>query len=368
MGIHKLVDPGEVYVIGEYQPGTNTPTGRYKIGMTQNDRTTYDRIVEHQTGNPNRLFIHGFVACEASYLVEKLMHNQWNGNRIGQEWFTLSPPEVIQVMADINTFEAQHGPRIVLVRPVYYAPPIIGDHPGLTATEISQAVSWRDQAYDLCKDMAELKYEYETLKFQLLNMNSTNAVVDSVSKVKITMPFPEFSPSQLPAPIKTQYTTLAQPRKNDFRFLFNGVTAKVCDIKLNSAHWVNTHSGHHATWESEKDTWDNTVSPTITIGSVNTASQVRTTTHETLHEAYVDKLREYDEKKTEKELIELELRIMCGNYQGIANVCRWMRATQNPKFNKPEFKILEPAMFVDPLYQVIKGNTARPSIIKFKAW
>ena len=61
MPINKLVDAGEVYVIGEYNPGTSTPTGRYKIGMTQNDRSTYDRIIEHQTGNPNRLFIHGFV-------------------------------------------------------------------------------------------------------------------------------------------------------------------------------------------------------------------------------------------------------------------------------------------------------------------
>ena len=41
-----------VYAIGEFEPGTSTPTGRYKIGMTQNERTTYDRIIEHQTETP----------------------------------------------------------------------------------------------------------------------------------------------------------------------------------------------------------------------------------------------------------------------------------------------------------------------------
>ena len=185
MPINKLVDPGEVYVIGEYVPGTNTPTGQYKIGMTQNDRTTYDRMIEHQTGNPNRLFIYGFVWCEASYLVEKMMHNQWNANRIGQEWFTLTPAELVQVMADIAAFDAQYSPNIVAIRQYYYATPNPGDHPGLTAAQMTRAQTLRDDAYDVCKDMAELKFEYEALKYDLLVMNGVNAVVDSLQKSRL---------------------------------------------------------------------------------------------------------------------------------------------------------------------------------------
>ena len=368
MSIHKLVDPGEVYVIGEYVPGTNTPTGQYKIGMTQNDRSTYDRMIEHQTGNPNRLFIHGFVWCQASYLVEKMMHNQWNANRIGQEWFTLTPAELVQVMADIATFEAQNSPNIVAIRQYYYAAPNPGDHPSLDAAQMAQAQTLRDNAYDLCRDMAELKFEYETLKHQLLVMNGVNAVVDSISKIKITPPYTEFSHSLLPATVKAQYTNLAQRRKDDFRFIFTQTGAEVCNISLSSPHWRNTFPALEATLQAVKANWTNTVQPTITIATANTNSQPRTAAHETLHEEYVDKLREYEEKKVEKELIELELRILCADYEGIAGVCRWMRATQNPKFNKPEFKVLEPALFVDPAYQASKGDTAKPSIIKFKAW
>lgn len=368
MGIHKLVDPGEVYVIGEYQPGTNTPTGRYKIGMTQNERTTYERIIEHQTGNPNRLFIYGFVFCEASYLVEKMMHNQWNVNRIGQEWFTLTPPELVQVMADIATFEAQHSPNIVAIRPIYYAAPNSGNHPSLTAAQITQAETLRDNAYVLCSDMAELKFEYETLKHDLLVMNGVNAVVDSVSIIKITPPTTEFSHTLLPDPVKLQYTNLVQKRKDDFRFIFTQTSAKVCNISLASAHWIGVFPALNTALETVKNNWSNTVQPTITIATVNTNSQTRTAAHEALHQQYVGKLREYEEKKTQKEVIELELRILCANYEGIAGVCSWRRGTQNPKFNKPEFKVLQPAMFVDPAYQAPKGNTAKPSIIKFKAW
>lgn len=368
MGIHKLVDPGEVYVIGEYQPGTNTPTGRYKIGITQNSRTTYDRITEHQTGNPNRLFIYGIVPCQASYLVEKLMHNQWNANRIGQEWFNLTNAELAQVMVDIAAFEAQHGGSIVGIRSSYYAAPIPGDNPTLNAAQIVRAETLRDNAYILCRDMAQLKFEYETLRYQLLNMNGVNAVVDSVSRIKITPPYTEFSHSLLPPAVKRQYTTLAQRRKDDFRFLFTQTGAEVCNISLGTSHWVNTHPALDAALQVEKNNWTTTVEPTITIATAITANQTRTAAHETLHAQYVNKLRDYEEKNTEKDLIELELRILCGNYEGIAGVCRWRRAPQNPTFNKPEFKVLEPAMFVDPAYQAPKGNTAKPSIINFKAW
>lgn len=368
MGIHKLVDPGEVYVIGEYQPGTNTPTGRYKIGMTQNERTTYDRIIEHQTGNPNRLFIYGFVFCEASYLVEKIMHNQWNGNRIGQEWFTLSAPNLVQVMADIATFEAQYSPNIVAIRQYYYAAPNPGDHPSLTTTQITRAETLRNDAYVLCKDMAELKFEYETLKHDLLVMNGLNAVVDSVSIIKITPPTTEFSHSLLPDPVKLQYTNLAQKRKDDFRFIFTQATAEVCNISLGSAHWRNVFPALDTALQTVKNNWSNTVQPTITIATANTNSQTRTPAHEVLHQQYVEKLREYEEKKTQKEVIELELRILCANYEGIAGVCRWRRAVPNPKFNKPEFKVLEPVMYAAPAYQAPRGDTAKPSIIKFKAW
>ena len=247
MSIHKLVDPGEVYVIGEYVPGTNTPTGQYKIGMTQNDRSTYDRMIEHQTGNPNRLFIHGFVWCQASYLVEKMMHNQWNANRIGQEWFTLTPAELMQVIADIATFEAQNSPNIVAIRQYYYAAPNPGDHPSLDAAQMAQAQTLRDNAYDLCRDMAELKFEYETLKHQLLVMNGVNAVVDSISKIKITPPYTEFSHSLLPDTVKAQYTNLAQRRKDDFRFIFTQTGAEVCNISLSSPHWRNTFPALEAT-------------------------------------------------------------------------------------------------------------------------
>ena len=368
MGIDKLVDPGEVYIIGEYQVGTATPTGRYKIGMVQNARTSYDRITEHQTGNPNRLFIADCVVCEASHLVEKLMHAEWNLQRISQEWFDLSAIGALaQASADIRRFEAQYGADVAMVRSVYYSQPNSGDHPGLSPAQISQAGTWRDEAYELCKDMAQLKFEYKTLEFQLLTMNGADVIVDSVSRVSITPPYTEFSESLIAPALKARYMTKIQKRKNDFRFIFTQNSSRLCDIKLTSGHWKTTHPTENANHDLAKNAW-NLIKNTITPATAITTVQTRTLNHETLHQSYVEKLMEYDEKKYEKEIIELKLRIMCYDYEGIEEVCSWARGTQSNKFNKVAFKILEPVIFEDDTYKAQKGDTANPSIIKFKSW
>lgn len=110
MAINKLVDHGEVYVIGQYEIGTSNPTSLYKIGIVQNDRSTESRVDEHQTGNPNRLFIAAKIPSEASYMVEQQMHKTWNSVRVGQEWFNLSnATDLAKVTGEIHALEALYG-------------------------------------------------------------------------------------------------------------------------------------------------------------------------------------------------------------------------------------------------------------------
>ena len=126
----------------------------------------------------------------------------------------------------------------------------------------------------LTKEMVELKYEYETIRLKLLTMNGVNSVVDSVSKVNITPPYTEFSESLLPAAVKAQYKTLAQNRKNDFRFRFTQTSSKIWWASKNSAIRI----GRAFTAESipfrrlPKGNWE-AVEPTITISSVNSGVQ-----------------------------------------------------------------------------------------------
>ena len=365
---NKLVDPGEVYLVGQYELGTSTPTTLYKIGMAQNDSTTIGRVKDHQTGNPNRIFIEEIFPCEATYLVEKLMHDKWNSERVSQEWFDFDAAQLAQVKLDIVDFENQHGADITGLRTVYYAAPNPGDHPGLTAAEITQAETWRDEAYSLCGDMMKLKYEYSTLEYQILTANGLNAEVDGIATVKITPPSLGFSKSLIPAAVRTAYTNKPRKRLDDFRFRFTQTTSRICNLSPTaSAYWRDLHATEFAAYDAAKAAW-NAMNATITPTTVNTTVQPRTAAIETMYEDFIAKKMEYNEKAIELEILRLNLRVLCFDYEGIAGVCQWSRSTQSDEFHKTSFKINEPALYNDPSNKVPKGDTAVPSLIKFKTW
>ena len=336
--------------------------------MAQNDSTTVRRVKDHQTGNPNRIFIEAIFPCQAVYLVERLMHQKWKDERVSQEWFEFDAADLAQAKLDIVDFENEHGANIAALESVYYAAPTTGDHPGLTPSQISKAEGWRDEAYTLCEDMMKLKYEYSTLEYQILTNNGLNAVVDGVTTLTIKPSSTEFDRSRLPTALKTSYMTKPRKRKDDFRFKFTQTSAKICDLSpSNSTYWQQLHSTEFAAYEAAKAAW-NTMKATITPTTAIDTIQPRTPAIEAMYEEFIEKKMEYDEKKLELEVLKLKLRVVCYNYEGIENVCLWKRVEQTNEFHNVAFKINEPAAYIDPSYQKAKAATAVPSLLKFKTW
>jgi hypothetical protein len=362
------LDPGEIYIIGEYEIGTSTPTGVYKIGMVQNESTSAGRLDTHQTGNPNRLFIDRVIPTEATYLVEQLIHSARETDRIALEWFRLpTPADIAQVESEIRALETLHGPRIVNLRSVYFSAPNSGSRPGLTSAEISNAEQLRDDAYDICRDMMQLKYTSETLKFQILLANGIDASVDSVTKVKVEGPYTEFSETLLPPALKTQYMTKQRKRKDDFRFVFTANTGKICDLKTTTPWWKNLFSTEEAAYTIAKNQWG-IMEPTITRATINTVVQPRTTAIESLHTEYTRQCAEYSALEKRKKTIEIQLKLLCYDYEEISNVCQWKRGPQSNLFNTAQFKISQNTAYLLPAHQAPRGDKVTPSVIKYKAW
>ena len=82
--------PGELYFIGERDHLTGEQTPFFKIGIVREDenRTSADRLQEHQTGNPRSLFVHHVVKTEVVERVETLMHRLFAKQRGSGEWFS----------------------------------------------------------------------------------------------------------------------------------------------------------------------------------------------------------------------------------------------------------------------------------------
>ncbi len=85
---------GEIYFVRE-QDRDGSLTEFVKIGLVKSPRTSEDRLIEHQTGNPRRLVIPDghTVFTEAVSLVEAQLHRRFATERIGGEWFTFINPE-----------------------------------------------------------------------------------------------------------------------------------------------------------------------------------------------------------------------------------------------------------------------------------
>ncbi len=93
---------GEIYFVRESLDGTHSNHSPYvKIGLirfNEDDRDSFGRLREHQTGNPRKLFINkeDIVETDAVDRVEALLHRIYSSKRISGEWFELKTEAEIQ--------------------------------------------------------------------------------------------------------------------------------------------------------------------------------------------------------------------------------------------------------------------------------
>ena len=370
MSINKLVDPGQVYVIGQYEVGTTNPTPFYKIGIVQKERSSEERVAEHQTGNPNRLFIAKKIECDASYMVEQQMHRKWNAVRIGKEWFNLAnPSDLATVEQDIKNFDSQYGVKIAQLRPIYYATPTQGNNPNLSPADTARAEQIRDDAFLLTDRMGLLKFLHNTYEFQIKLANGNQPAMDSVSTAVLQPQSSEFKATKLPPAMRVQYMNKPQKNKDDFRFNFVGIKSNIDDFKLDAGYWKKRYPNEFNDWTAAKAAWK-TMNETIQANprSTNFTIRPRTASDEALHKKYLDALDEFQRLKVELEVLKLECKILCDSYQSIDQVCTWKRDSQADKFNLQEFKLKQPADYVNQQYYGTKKESVQIKVVPYKTY
>ncbi len=89
---------GEIYFISERDGASNT--GFIKIGLVRerDGRDSFDRIKEHQTGNPRKLQMLAFVKTVLVSTVENSLHREFAASRMEGEWFQLDDSALSQAM------------------------------------------------------------------------------------------------------------------------------------------------------------------------------------------------------------------------------------------------------------------------------
>lgn len=68
-------------------------TEYYKIGVTRG--SIESRMKKLQTGNGTELHIVAYYQCEKPFKMEKMLHTRFLPQKVLNEWFELSPEDVI---------------------------------------------------------------------------------------------------------------------------------------------------------------------------------------------------------------------------------------------------------------------------------
>lgn len=80
---------GSVYLLGDSEK-----EGFFKIGVTRGDINK--RIKKLQTGNAGEIYLVSYYETEQPFLMEKMLHTKFNGNKILNEWFSLTTEETVK--------------------------------------------------------------------------------------------------------------------------------------------------------------------------------------------------------------------------------------------------------------------------------
>jgi hypothetical protein len=93
--------PGELYFIGERDLHTQQDTPFFKIGIVREkeNRTSSDRVLEHQTGNPRPLHVVQVLQTPIVEKVETFLHGLFAPDRVAGEWFYL-PGDKLNVVVE----------------------------------------------------------------------------------------------------------------------------------------------------------------------------------------------------------------------------------------------------------------------------
>ncbi|UCC25287.1 MAG: GIY-YIG nuclease family protein, partial [Gemmatimonadales bacterium] len=95
--------PGIVYFLRERDFRTGAFTDYCKIGLVAGERTTEQRVKEHQTGNPRQIHEEVSVETPAVDDLETYMHGRFAPWRVSGEWFHLTADRLQEAIGEARS-------------------------------------------------------------------------------------------------------------------------------------------------------------------------------------------------------------------------------------------------------------------------
>jgi hypothetical protein len=331
---------GEIYFVRELETGLFSPFTKIGLISYDKDRSSSDRLPEHQTGNPRKLVISHYVVTDCVNAVETYMHRKYASLRGLGEWFRFDEALLAEAISFCEQLASRFAGEVAVLELSKTLKDSTSD--GVVVEPSDEAKQWLKKyvvSGSLIDECDNLQAMYEEL---IREAESTG--VDT-------------------------------SRNADFRtsersgFNEKGFKEKYEELWTKYALSVTTISGRFMPEKIGKGDAEivsdlpDFVSLRDRFSQIFNGTEHHSSKLELLKDCYLELLGFSKEATVEKEIAEAHLKVLCGTSDGITGICKWKRAEKTSfALDKKSLEANHPSEFKE--FQVTKTIE---SLVKEKA-
>jgi len=314
--------PGEIYFVRENILGTNDLSSFVKIGLVADDRSSNERLKEHQTGNPRRLHNQAVIETGAVHRVEAMLHRIYAPHRVSGEWFDFKDESL--VLEAIERVRALAG-EVAKVTPIFdRATELAGQVSGensIAATaatkEIAARLAIAQTKVDVCTGIRS------AISNKFVEALKAGVDVKGAAVEKEVYPKPKFNTTLFKKEQKEkyeEYIKVAPTFSASFKSLVANVDPATLDVEfLQQIDEIEAM-----------------------VAQVETLEEAYLLNEPLLLVTHLLALAEWD-----RDIAEAELKVECGTAAGIEGICTWERkASTRSSLDTDKLANLEPELYI----------------------
>jgi hypothetical protein len=309
---------GELYFIRETDVRTGELTPYVKIGIVRDkvgeERTSEDRALEHQTGNPRKLFVESIIKTPSVSEIENIVHNLHADERIYGEWFDFTDEQ----------FESAKKTALDLVKVA------IENQAKFEIAEALSGTSSKPEMIKPTKEIVEWHAKLLAAEIRIKECNTLQAVIKEAFRTILAEPT----------------TTGTQKEKQEALAPYVKVQEKKSKLELDVEAFAAARPELYAeftkvTLTAPKGSFTITRPKDFAVdmakidlalfeySKIAKESLVRyasnKTTQEDLHIVSLKLLGFEARAAWDKEIAQVNLKVFCQDYSGIEGLCKWSR-------------------------------------------
>ena len=300
--------PGTLYFITEQDPFGDASGSYVKIGLVrENDsgRSSLDRLLEHQTGNPRLLVVAEAMTTTAPISeLERAVHQQLARHRVSGEWFRAGSDGIGPFVDVANTIRSEL------------------EHLNSQSAELERLAATEDSGEELLPD-SEAKDLHQELVAVVRTIKDGK---DKLSRIALELQaFGGTESSDIEGICAHQYT------KAGSRFDSTGFAKAYPDLfeALGSTRIQPRFNLRQAPKLTPADDIARLeqLCAAQTIAGPQPRKLTRFSEAEALHAEWIEAHSDLQPHKQNKDRLEAQLKLICGHSAAIKGICSWKRST-----------------------------------------